>query len=361
MYYAVVDFVQEPSVDEFIASVDEGSQKISYQGALLDLYSLNYRYTDTRVVEKPDETVVRLDNGYLCYVPKELSDGDLDNMVDSCVEIQNITHELGIPLVYVMAPDKAYYGGFPDDVYNYYPEYYETFAEKLEENKIDYIHVVNQMQEDEISMKEAFFVTDHHWKPETGLWMTNKICEKLSNEYGFYYDTSLLDIENYDVEVYEDFFFGSQSKKVGKYFILHGLDDFSLITPKFDTCLSVEDSRGIFEGAFEETVLDFSFMEKTDKYRDNAYATYSGGDYPLQVIDNEMIEDGAKILIIRNSYACVVSPFLALVADEVHTVDVRYWEGTEESETILEYIEEMKPDYVLILYHRFGLDMFEFR
>ena len=361
MFYALVDFVKEPNIDEFIANVDEGSQKISYQGALLDLYSLNYRYTDTRVVEKPDETVVRLNNGYLSFIHEKLNDGDLDKMINACVEIQDITRELDIPFIYVMAPHKAYFGGFPDTIENYYLEYYETFADKLEKNEIDYIHVVELMQADNISMEEAFFITDHHWKPETGFWMANKICEKLSNEYGFAYDESLLDIENYDVKVYENYFLGSQGRKVGQYFTSLGMDDFSLISPKFDTDLQVMDKRGTFTGTFEDTIFDFSFIEYSDKYLDNPYGIYCGGDFGLQVLDNLQSEDGVKILIIRNSYAGVVSPFLSLVADEVHTVDVRHWEGTDKSKTILEYIEELSPDYVLVLYHRFGLDMFEFR
>lgn len=360
MFYALVDFVKEPNMDAFIAAVDEGSQKISYKGALLDLYSLNYRYTDTRVVEKPDATVVRLDNGYLSYVHDELSEDDLDSMVKTTVQIRDIAEQVGAPLIYLMVPDKSYYGGFPDDTENYYPQYYEFFAGRLKENEVDFINGAEKMAADEISMEEAFFAIDHHWKPEMGFWMAGKICEKLSSDYGFSYDASLMSIENYDVKVYEDFFFGSQGKKVGQYFTSLGQDDFSLITPKFDTDLTVTDSRGKFEGKFEDTVLDLSFMEKIDKYTDDSYATYSGGDLGLQVVDNQYIEDGAKILLIRNSFARVVSPFLSLVADEVHTVDVRYWEGTEQSETILEYIEEMKPDYVLILYHDFKRNMFEF-
>jgi hypothetical protein len=44
----------------------------------------------------------------------------------------------------------------------------------------------------------------------------------------------------------------------------------------------------------------------------------------------------------------------------VHTVDVRYWTGTETADTILEYVEVLQPDHVVVLYAGVSPHMFDF-
>ena len=85
-------------------------------------------------------------------------------------------------------------------------------------------------------------------------------------------------------------------------------------------------------------------------YTYNTYGTYSGGDYRLQKITNNSIEDGKKIVVIRNSFGCVVTPFLALHAKELHAIDLRsgsYPAG--EMVDIEAYLQEVQPDYVIYL------------
>ena len=68
----------------------------------------------------------------------------------------------------------------------------------------------------------------------------------------------------------------------------------------------------------------------------------------MQIMQNHTNPDGPKILLIRNSFSCVVSPFLALQASELHLVDDRdgtYPQG--EKVNIEEYIEQEQFDYVI--------------
>ena len=60
---------------------------------------------------------------------------------------------------------------------------------------------------------------------------------------------------------------------------------------------------------------------------------------------------GKKILLVRSSFACVVAPFLALQTSELHICDMRdkeYYVGAKIN--LKEYIQEIKPDYVIVLY-----------
>ena len=109
--------------------------------------------------------------------------------------------------------------------------------------------------------------------------------------------------------------------------------------------------KEVREGTFEETVLFMENMEK-DYYHKNAYATYSGGDFRLQIMKNKLNPDGKKILVVRDSFACAVAPFLALHTSELHLCDVRsfkYFVGDKMN--MGDYIRELRPDYVLVLYN----------
>ena len=80
------------------------------------------------------------------------------------------------------------------------------------------------------------------------------------------------------------------------------------------------------------------------------YETYSGGNIRLQIFRNNLLENGKKIMIVRTSYAGVVTPYLALQAKELHIIDNRnedYLSG--DSVDVKEYIKEIDPDYVIVL------------
>ena len=356
MKLATVQLVQTGDVEAFIDRVDTSSKNLSYKGTLIDLYSLWYRATDTREMVKDDATVVRLDNDFLAFQP-QIADGEtLAEMADACTRLKGITDRLDIPLLYVMAPNKMSLSEGGD---NPVADNLDDFAALLAARNVPVLDLRNSMATQGLTMENAYFHTDHHWLPETGLWAAGEIAGALG------LDTALLETDNYTFTTYEDLFLGSEGKKVGRYFTPLGLDDFSMITPNFDTHLTVTDYTGTQTGEFTETLLDPIDEQNVDLYRlmrylINPYAMYTGSDYPLQTIENHLYEGGERILVIRDSYACVVTPFLSLTAGEVHTVDVRYWTGTETADTILDYLEVLHPDKVVVLYSGVSPHMFDF-
>lgn len=343
---ACVQLVQTRDVDAFIDGVDAASKNLSYKGHLIDLYSLWYRATETREVVKEDATVLRLDNDFLAFQPN-IADGEtLAEMTDACAGLRDTADELGIPLLYAMAPNKR---ALSENGDNPVARNLDAFVALLRERDIAVLDLRDAMAEQGLTMENAFFQTDHHWLPETGLWTAGEIAGALG------LDTGLLSPEHYDVQTYADLFLGSEGKKVGRYFTPLGLDDLSVITPKFDTRLTVTDSTGTRTGAFADTVLVQKNLHTADRYQANPYVVYTGGDYPLQIIENHLNGEGKKILVLRDSYGCVVTPFLSLAAGEVRTVDVRYWNGT-----VSDYIRAWQPDAVVVLYSGVSPHMFDF-
>ena len=51
------------------------------------------------------------------------------------------------------------------------------------------------------------------------------------------------------------------------------------------------------------------------------------------------------MVLLRDSFACAITPFLALSCSELTTIDLRYFQGD-----LLETIQGLEPDLVLTLY-----------
>ena len=193
-----------------------------------------------------------------------------------------------------------------------------------------------------------FFKTDHHWKPQSGLWAAQEICKTLNSEFGFSIDTDILNLENFSTTVYENIFLGSQGKRVGKFYA--SVDDFPLVLPSFETDLTnyVLRENGLeqnLKGSFEETLIFKDHLEPVDYFEKSSYSAYTGGDFPLNIITNNKLKN-KRIVFLRDSFACVTTPFLSLAAcNELHTIDPRYYKGS-----IREYIEKLNPDIVITMY-----------
>ena len=208
--------------------------------------------------------------------------------------------------------------------------------------------------------EEAYFKTDHHWKPLTGFWAFGEICQCLQERYGFDYNTQFTDIENYTVNTNPDSFLGSTGKKIGTAFGMVDVDDFDVISPKFETAFIEERpfADHVRQGNFEETMCypECLVGELTEK---NDYAYYSGGDFRLQILTNLNHPDGKTFLVVRDSFACPVTPFLSMVAKQVYVTDVRNYEWyVGEKQNIFEMIENIQPDYVIVLYSGVETDIY---
>ena len=129
-------------------------------------------------------------------------------------------------------------------------------------------------------------------------------------------------------------------------------DDFMLLYPQFSTSLHYE-----IPGLGIDTYGDFSVtydrheVERKDFYGSNPYAAYNFADCSLIHIEN-FSEDAAavKILVVKDSFANSVAPFLALCVNRMDILDPRWFKGS-----IRNYIKKTQPDIVLVI-HTMELD-----
>lgn len=173
--------------------------------------------------------------------------------------------------------------------------------------------------------EDIFYHTDHHWTTLGAYYGYAALMETLGR------GAETLDRASFSPETLSAAFDGTLYSQSG----IHWLKPDAMEAWVKEDGLSVTSWRG---GAPEETPLyDRSFLEKKDKY-----SAFLGGNQPLCVIRNE--SGSGRLLLIRDSYADALAPFLALHFQEVHLLDLRYYRGSAAA-----YAAENGVDNIVVL------------
>jgi hypothetical protein len=163
-----------------------------------------------------------------------------------------------------------------------------------------------------------------------------------------------LNPEKYTYEVMKNEFLGSQGKRVGVLFA--GVDDFTIIHPNFETYLTSATLQESGEWEYRSgTLEDAMYWKNHIAYRDYfnhnseiiPYAMYSDENNSIQTTYNASSLNDKRILIVKQSFANVMIPFLALSYRELNVVDLRQ-EGRPLN--LYSYIEDYNPDLVLFIW-----------
>lgn len=344
---------QLDSIYGFIQSVDDNlGERLSYHDQMMDMNSAKENILGNRVIFKEDSVVVKTDAGNMMGLRKKVTTEEIQSTVSVIEQLKDVAVSNGAEFLYCLAPRKELYESAPANVENHCAENYSGFVSEMDNRQIPCIGFVDSLRENGIADEDIFFSTDHHWKPLSGFIAANTILDELYRRYGFTYDKQKTDIQDYTIETYHDLFLGSYGRKAGRFFSWKGADDFDVISPGFDTHLTEEQpAKGEKrQGGFDDTVL-FQDNLKKDYYHTATYATYCGGDFRLQIIKNLKNPEGKKALLVRDSFAGVVAPFLALQFSELHICDMRNFEYfVGEKINLEDYIRDTNPDYVIVLY-----------
>jgi hypothetical protein len=196
--------------------------------------------------------------------------------------------------------------------------------------------------------EEYFFTTDHHWKPETGMNASGMIMDHLGKKYGYSVDKSHYDYDNYDKKTYTDYMLGAVGRRVGAWYA--GLDDIDIIYPEFETDMDFigesDSGTDVRKGEFADAVYLWDNIRKRSDFVNNSYSTYIGKEYAVNELTNRLNKDGPVILLVRDSFSCVIEPFIALDASKVIAVDLRRYD-----KSISYACEKYRPDVVLVAYN----------
>lgn len=294
----------------------------------------------------PDYSVARMENGAINFV--NLDTTELPDNSETVAEISGWAEELAaedIPLLHVAYPKKTARGdsGMPVSLADWPVLKMSALVDGLRGEGVSVLDLRDSF-EALGDYSHLFYRTDHHWNIRGGLLAYQTMAQTLRVEYDLALDPFYEDETNYSSEILEDWFLGSQGKRVGTLF--GGTDDFELLTPNFDThfTFSIPSEGVVRTGPMEETILFPQRVAEKDYYNGNPYTYYGGGDYDLLTIENHSNPNGPVILMVRDSMACAVTPFLASGCSTLIQVDTRYFEGD-----VAELAVEYDVDMVLVL------------
>lgn len=170
-----------------------------------------------------------------------------------------------------------------------------------------------------------YYRTDHHWTSLGAYYGYRSFMDALGMD--------AVPLEDYEKTVVSEDFYGTNFSTSG----LGRIKPDSIWTYVPEDGLQVTSS---FTGTAEEGRL-----YNPDKLKGiDQYTYFMGGNQVLSVIKNPHV-DGPKLLILRDSYADSMVPFLTRHFSEIHMVDLRY-----NRSSVPAYIREAGIDMVLVLY-----------
>ena len=341
------------SLSDLFEKIDERStKKLFYHDNLLDLHSLKEKWIGTRAVKKDGDYYLRADSGSIVKYRDRPSEAYLGKLADRVKDLQGFVEEQGGNFLYVSIPNKEYYEEFPGNFENNSPETYDSFLNLLKEREIPYYDFDETVRDQGLVASEQYLSTDHHWTTHAGFLANEEMCKVLEETYGFSYEEAYLDLENYHIETYEDYWIGANGRKAGRFFGNVSAEDVEFIVPDFPTEFTEERPMEdkLRYGDFSQTILYKDVIEKW-YYHNSLYACYLGGNFPLQILRNHANPEGKTFVVVKDSFSRVILPYLALQAGEVHMIDLRLSTDAEERVQLRDYIREIDPDYVLVIFN----------
>lgn len=179
--------------------------------------------------------------------------------------------------------------------------------------------------------EEIYYRTDHHWTTNGAYYAYVAYAEAMGWQP--------LAKDAFDIVAVSDSFLGSFHTKSQ----FHGVapDTMVVYSPKdfIPTEMTVVDTNETFTSLYDEHYLDTK----------DQYSYFLGGVHALMEI-RSVLESQAimqdKLLILKDSYAHNVIPFLTAHVPKIHVIDVRYYNGS-----IREYIHANGIEDVLLLFN----------
>jgi len=274
---------------------------------------------------------------------------NIEPIAQNVTKFNEYVHSLGIPFLYVQVPCKpgADKSLLPVGVESFAEENADDMVKFLEENSVATLDLRVNMSSTREQLEKYFYFTDHHWNTHGGFFAAQQVAERIQTIFPKRVnDMNCLREDQWNIDVYEDWFLGSRGKRVGKFY--GGVDDLVIYTPKFETDMScaINKHRILYVGDFIDANMRLQYLNNgPDYFKDNAYCTYIGGDYPLVQHRNRTAPNNLKILMIKDSFMLPVQAFLSTMFSQIDVVDPRYLTEC----TVAEYVDMTKPDIVILM------------
>lgn len=218
---------------------------------------------------------------------------------------------------------------YPEKLPKFAPTASETAAirrvEEQVKGEIDWIDAVAALQE--ARDKQIYFHTDHHWTPYGAFIAYQAAMEKMGmRPYS---------LDEFTIRTVSENFRGTYDAKANDPFL--AADEINIFEPKFDVSYEIDMDDGQSK---MDSLYAWEFLEKRDQY-----SLFLGGNHRTVTVHSH-VKNGRKLMIIKDSYAHALVPFLANHFEEIYMVDLRY-----DHRNMAQIAEEKGIQDVLFMYN----------
>ncbi|MBD3921970.1 hypothetical protein H8B09_24625 [Paenibacillus sp. PR3] len=206
-----------------------------------------------------------------------------------------------------------------------------AFVKEQLKGKLTFLNGFDFLSDATDGNRPIYYRTDHHWTTYGAYLAYSAYSKQMGWEP--------LPESAFNIETVTRSFLGSYHTR--SQFSGVKPDSIEVYTPKkpLHTTVSVADDRST-----SESLYDTSFLSKKDKY-----SYFLGGVHALMTIKTELPAADVqldKLLVIKDSYAHSMLPFLTSHVQELHVIDMRYYNGN-----ISQYMKDNGIQQVLFLFN----------
>lgn len=209
----------------------------------------------------------------------------------------------------------------------------EAMTQIYEESGCTPIYVMGPLSLLREGEEPLYYRTDHHWTSYGAYVAYQEFCA----EKGF----EPVSLDSLEKKVVTEEFKGTIYSKVNDY--LHEGDEIVIYeNPQQKLTVNYLDT-----GEVTDSLYNYEYLEKKDKY-----SMFLNNIHPLIEITNEAVDTEAELVLIKDSYANCMVPFLVNHYKKIYVVDPRYYKNA-----VSELINQNSAvQDVLILYNMNTID-----
>lgn len=283
--------------------------------------------TDTdRLMGKKESNGIYLGtNGFLIqeFIPP--TEEDLKEKMDAIHAFDQATPELQKYVMLVPTAAALYKDMLPKYAIIGDQETYLKKVQQLLHPDIRFIDVFPSLYAER--EQPIFYKTDHHWTTQGAYVAYLELCKQMG--------LTPQKEEEFNIQQVTDEFYGSFYSKSGFRHVQP--DRMELYLPKDQEKYSV---TYVDEGKTSDSLYAMEQLQRKDKY-----AVFLNGNHPLVQIKTAN-PNGRKLLVVKDSYANSLIPFLLKHFSEINVVDLRYYE-----EDLVSFVNEQGIQDMLLLYN----------
>ena len=320
--FSFEDFVS----GEYLGGVDS---YINDHFAFRDFYLKLNSWWEIDVMGKKENNNVYIGKDDFLFEKFEYGDEEKNNVLKNTTAISNFAEDMqknNINTFFTLVPNSIYINAdkLPDNVE--VPNQKEIIEEIYTNTQNTHNVNVTQALIEENKKQQLYFKTDHHMNSDGAYVVYKEFCNSA--------EITPVPLSDFERVVITEDSLGTFDSKAQVY----GQKPDTIWVYKNDTNTNIKEA--IYDKETTNSIFNESFLEGKDKY------SYFLNGNNSKVVVKTNVDNDKKILVIKDSYAHIMSQFLCQNYSEVHFLDPRYTNFNYE-----EYIQENGITDVLFLYN----------